>query len=108
MSQLPGSVSIQSIPAGSSATATVPAVLDNGVSKAWHSMAVNVSAGVASGAVTLELSHDGSIWFTSGSPPTLTASTVQTQTINAPAQFVRARISTVVSGGTVGVSIASA
>lgn len=76
-----------------------------------HSMVVTSSSGVSGGVVNLELSHDGTNWYAPASN-TVTASAASTVYAVAvtgfPARFVRARISTLISGGTVTVSVASA
>lgn len=109
MAGLAGTVSQVSIPAGSTANPTNgPISLDNGHSKAFHTMMVTVSSGVSAGVVTLQLSHDNQNWFSVASPPALSASTVVSQTVNGVAQFARASITTGITGGTVAATIASA
>lgn len=84
--------------------------LDNGASKANHSLVVVTGAGVSAGVVTLQGSNDGSNWFS-------TASTVTTNAANAtfavglaafPFQWVRAAITTIITGGTITAIVASA
>ena len=108
MALLDASTPLQSIPVGSTATSTVATVLDNTRSMANHTMISTASAGVAAGAVQLQISHDNVNWLNAGAAVTLTASTVQTASVVAAAQYVRAVISTLVTGGTVGVTVASA
>jgi hypothetical protein len=75
-------------------------------------MVVTTGAGVTAGTVNLEISQDGTNWG-----PTNTAVTVSTTAAgtvyvanitNTPAQFVRARISVGITGGTVTATVASA
>lgn len=101
--------SVQSL-SGVSATASVPAVLDNGIPHASHSLVVTTSAGVSGGVVTLQGSHDGTNWFsTAGTVTTNAASTVFAVAVaNFPYQFVQAKITTVISGGTISATVQSA
>lgn len=110
MAQVNQTVMVQSIPAGSTATTTPAGVLDNGASKAFHTMVVTVSNAVfTSGTVTLQFSHDGTNWVSVGTPPTLATNATFTQTTNVAAQYVRALITAAIVGGaTVGVTVASA
>lgn len=64
------------------------------------------SAGIASGAVQMEEAHDpnyAGTWAAIGSAVTVAASTVKTVRITGVTGYVRARISTVLAGGTVDV-----
>ena len=110
MTLVSASVATQTIPSGSTATGVVPVVLDNGASKANHTMIVTVSSGTfTSGTVTLQLSQDGTNWFSVASPPTLTTNAVFEQSVVKVAQFARASITAAIVGGcTVGVTVASA
>lgn len=95
-----------SLPAGS--TTGAGTALDNNGSCANHTLVTVASAGVAAGAVQLQGSIDNVNWANLGSPVTLTASTVQTASVVAAFQFVRANVSTTVTGGTVAAWVASA
>lgn len=107
--QLDGTSSQQSIPAGTTATGA-GIVLDNGQTKAFHTMIITVSnATFTSGTVTLQVSQDNANWFSVATPPTLTTNAVFTQTTNVAAQFVRANVTAAIVGGaTVAVTVASA
>lgn len=101
---------VTSIPALSTLTSTTPVVLNNVIPRSWHTAHIIGTAGIASGAVTLEGSLDGTNWVALASAVTAVASTT-TPIVNAagiPALYVRARISTVISGGTITVKVASA
>lgn len=111
MAGLAGTSAQVSIPAGSTANPTAgPISLDNGQSKAFHTMVVTVSnATFTSGTVTLQISHDNANWFSVATPPTLTTNAVFSQTVNAAAQFVRANVTAAIVGGaTVTATVASA
>lgn len=111
MAGLAGTVPQASIPAGSTANPTGgPISLDNGQSKAFHTMVITVSTGTfTSGTVTLQYSHDNVNWISVATPPTLSSNGTFAQTVNAVAQFVRANITAAIVGGcTVGVTVASA
>lgn len=86
------------------------AVLDNGSSKAFHTIIVTTGVGVSAGTVVLEISHDNVNWFTTAaSVSTASASAVLSATVvNAAAQYVRARISVAITGGTISATVASA
>ena len=116
-----------SIPAGSTATTVVPSVLDNGGSKANHVAYVIISGTLTAGVVTLETSLDNVNW---ASVPAQGASNVPSGAIfgsvatpagfatgtgnyvlslqNSPAQYVRAAITTTITGGSVTAWVASA
>ena|SRR6185312_358626 len=97
-----------SLPAGST-TGAGPSVLDNGGAAANHTLVTIASAGVSAGAVQLQGSLDNVNWANLGTPLTLTASTVQTTSVaGAPFQFIRANVSTNLTGGTVAAWVASA
>jgi hypothetical protein len=98
-----------SVPAGSTAQAA-GGTLDNGGTRATHSMIITVSnATFTSGTVTLQISQDNVNWLSVASPPTLTTNAVFSQTVTAAAQFVRANITAAIVGGaSVGVTVASA
>jgi hypothetical protein len=100
--------SLVSLPAGT--TTGTGNMLDNDGSMANHSIVVTGSAGISAGAVALQLSHDNQNWFqpTTGQPA-VTASTVTVGNFSGiPARFVRAVVTTNITGGTVAVTIASA
>lgn len=91
-------------------------VLDNTGVRTNHSMVVVVSAGFTSGVVAFQGSQDNVNWFTlltaantGGTAPPLTASGnfLYTATLT-PIRFLRANITTVISGGTISAWVASA
>lgn len=94
------------IPDGSSSLNTAGAVECQGVRVV--TMYVIGSAGIASGAVQLEHAHDKDYtgtWATLGAPVTAVASSVAAVVAEGTFKAVRARISTAIGGGTVGVLI---
>lgn len=77
-------------------------VVDFGSAKANVSFVFTATAGVSAGAVALEVSHDNSNWFRTGTPVTLTASTTGNIAISSNAfRYARGAITTTVTGGTV-------
>jgi hypothetical protein len=88
-------------------TAVGPGVVaDFGSAKANVSMVFTATAGVAAGAVALEVSHDNSSWFRTGTPVTLVASTTNNIAISGNAfRYARAAITTTVTGGTVSATL---
>ncbi|WP_141120200.1 DUF6385 domain-containing protein [Mycobacterium malmoense] len=70
-------------------------------------MATTTSTGVSAGAVQLQGSLDGTNWFNLGSAVSTTAASTTTQTVvsNAYARYVRAAITTAITGGSVTVSV---
>jgi len=84
--------------------------LDNGRVVTSHSLQVNTGAGVSGGVVSLQVSLDGTNWFTTTATITTSAaSTCYMVGLTAfPAQYVRATISTGITGGTVSALVASA
>jgi len=94
-----------------SADETYGTVLSCGVARLNHSMAVVTSAGVSAGVVQLQGSLDGTNWFNlpaTSSQSTSAANTTYLVTPPAcPALFIRAGITTVITGGTVTVIVAS-
>jgi hypothetical protein len=100
-----------------SATTAVPNVLDNGAVKLNHTAFIIAGAGVSAGAVTLQVSNDNVNWTLTAANfvPTLTGASVALAapgvygvTFSYPAQYVRASITTTITGGTVTVYVASA
>lgn len=85
-------------------------VLDNGSPRANHTLQVVTSAGVSAGVVALQGSNDGQNWFTTtASITTNAASSVFAAFLTGmPFQYVRANVSTGITGGTVSAVIASA
>jgi len=77
--------------------------LDGAVVRSTAVLAVTTSAGVTAGAVQLEGSLDGSHWFNLGSAQSTTTASTTTQTVvsSAAARYVRAAITTAITGGTV-------
>lgn len=88
-------------------TAVGPGVVaDFGSGKANVSMVHTTTAGISAGAVALEVSHDNSSWFRTGTPVTLTASTTGNISIGSNAfRYARAAITTTVVGGTVSATL---
>lgn len=81
-------------------------VADFGSAKANVSMAHTTTAGITAGAVALEVSHDNTNWFRTGTPVTLAASTTGNIAINGNAfRYARAAITTTVTGGTVSATL---
>ena len=86
------------------------AVLDNVWFQSNHSIVVTTGAGVSAGVVALRGSHDGVNWTTTplASITTAAASTVYAgNSASFPFRYLRADITTVISGGTVTATIAS-
>ena len=107
-----GKLPFQSL-SGASTLNTAGAALDNAGVRNNHSLVAVTSAGVSAGAVQLQGSQDGTNWFNLLSTPltTNTASTVfgpltSTATLT-PVRFLRALISTAITGGTVSAWVAS-
>lgn len=91
--------------------ANAQGVLDNGIARAYHTLTVTSGTGVSAGVVAIELSQDNVNWYApaSNSVTTSAASTVYSVTVGPlPFEFVRARISTGITGGTVSAYLASA
>ena len=108
---------VQSIAAGSTATSTTPVVLDNGGARANHSAIVTIAGTLTAGVVTLEVSNDNANWTSAVANGGAVATPAGFSTgtgvwalnlANFPAQYVRAAITTAITGGTVGVTVASA
>lgn len=81
--------------------------LDGAVVRSTAVMSTTTSAGVSAGAVQLQGSLDGAHWFNLGSPTSTTAASTTTQTVvsSAFARYVRAAVTTAVTGGTVTASV---
>jgi hypothetical protein len=81
--------------------------LDGGVVRANAVIAVTTSAGVSAGAVQLQGSLDGVNFYNLGSAVSTTTASTTTAVLvqNAYARYVRAAITTVITGGTVTVSV---
>ena len=109
MALFSATTSVQSVAAGSSATTATGQVLDNGASKANHAAICTAGTGVSAGAFQLQVSQDGVNWLPAATAVSLTAPGVTVQSLaNTPAQYARAQITTTITGGTVGVTVASA
>lgn len=93
-----------------SATSAVSAVLDNGGARAQHCLWVVTGAGVSAGVVTLQGSNDGTNWFSTATTVTTNAAntTFAAALANFPFAYVRALITTTITGGTISASVASA
>jgi hypothetical protein len=86
-------------------------VLDNGIARAYHTLVVQSGASVSAGVVAIELSNDGTNWYApaSNSVTTSAQNTTYSVTVGPLAfEYVRARISTAITGGTVTATLASA
>lgn len=90
--------------------ANVSGVLDEGVAHNYHTLTAIGNTGVSAGVVALELSNDNVNWLApSTNTVTFTAPGLMSVTVGPlPYQFARARISTVMTGGTVDAFIAAA
>lgn len=85
-------------------------VLNGGACRSSHTIVVASSPGVSAGAVQLQGSLDGINWFNLGAAiNTNTASTTFAPVVvsNQPVQYLRAYITSVITGGTVTALIAS-
>ncbi|MEB3048994.1 hypothetical protein KV112_04425 [Mycolicibacter sp. MYC123] len=81
-------------------------VLDGLTVRSSAVLSVTATTGVTAGAVQLQGSLDGSNWFNLGSPVSTTAAgTTQTVVTSAYAQYVRAAITTAITGGKVSASV---
>jgi hypothetical protein len=78
-------------------------VLDGGVVRLNAVLAVTTSAGVSAGAVQLQGSLDGTNWFNLGSAVTTTTASTTTQVTSTTAlvRYLRASITTTITGGTI-------
>jgi hypothetical protein len=96
--------------AGASAVNTVGAVADAGEVRANSAMVVVTSAGVTAGAVQLQGSLDATNWFPLGAAVTTNAaSTVFPVFVaSSPTRYVRAKVTTAITGGTVNAQVAMA
>lgn len=92
--------------AGASALAN-GAALDNGVPRAQHTLVVVTSAGVTGGVVALQGSQDGINYATLGSVTTNAAAAVFTVSNAAAMRYIRAAVTTAITGGTVNATVAS-
>ena len=85
-------------------------VRDNGVAATYHTLFVVAGTGVSGGVVTLEISQDNVNWAGVPTPVTVTTSAPGTSiavTVACPVQYLRAGISTAITGGTIDAWIAS-
>jgi hypothetical protein len=82
---------------------------DNGSCRATHTIVAATSAGVAAGGVQLQGSLDGVSWFNIGAalPCAAASSVFQQSTGVTPARYIRGNVSTLVTGGTVTITIGS-
>ena len=96
----------QTIAAGTSGL-TTGTVLDNGSMRTNHTLVVTTSAGVTNGVVTLLVSQDNTNFFKAATITTNTASTVLAVNFVGAFRYVRGDITTAITGGTVGATIAS-
>lgn len=90
-------------------TAVGPGVIaDFGSAKTTTTFVFTATTGVAAGAVALEVSHDNSSFFRTGTPVTLTASTTGAITVVGAYRYARGAITTTVTGGTVSGTVMAA
>jgi hypothetical protein len=97
------------IPAVASLTAvsaTGPGTaLDGGITRTNPVMAVTTSAGVSAGVVQLQGSFDGTTWFNMPATSAITTNVASITTVTAVAwgvaRFLRANITTIITGGTI-------
>jgi hypothetical protein len=93
-----------------SALNTLGAVLDGGVCRSSHIIVVTSSAGVASGAVQLQGSLDNVNWYNLGAAVNTNAASstfAPVAVAGTPTRYLRATITTVITGGTISASISS-
>ena len=85
-------------------------VLDNQSAKSDHTVQILTSAGVSAGDVQLQGSLDNVSWFDIGAAVAVAAANTvfQQSSTGIPARFIRASITTAITGGTVVVYIGSA
>jgi hypothetical protein len=98
------------IPAGSALTTVASVVVTPSPFSKYHQVTVTGSAGVASGAVTIESASDptySGTWNPVGTTISPAASSVISQNFTGIYKAIRARISTVIGSGTVQVDIIS-
>ena len=104
------------IPAGTTVTSLlnqsstqVGTVLNNGVARSNHTLLVITGTGVSGGVVTLVGSNDGTNFYTTSTTVTTSAaSTVYAANLaNFPFQYVAAKITTAITGGTITAEVTS-
>ena len=95
-----------SIAAGSSAVAN-GTVLDNSTPKSNHTLVAVASAGVTAGTVQLQASLDNVNFITIGTLNLTAAGPVSVSVANSPFRYIRAAITTAITGGTVQGQVAS-
>ena len=103
----PGFVSLAAVSAVSSG-----AVLNGIGAHNNHTMVVVSGAGVSGGVVALQGSLDNQSWFNLPGTATVTTSTANTifapvVITDCPVQFIRAAITTIITGGTISATVAS-
>jgi hypothetical protein len=101
--------SIISIPAGSSATSTVPTALNNGVCRSNHLVVITPTSGVTDGNVAIQGSLDGVNYVTLASilMSVLPGQTVYVAVSGTPMIFIQALILANIVGGTIQANVAS-
>ena len=104
---VPQGTTLQSLTAQSSIQQG--STLNNGVARANHTLAVTTGTGVSGGVVTLMGSNDNVNFFTtSATITTSAASTVYAVNLaNFPFQYVAAKITTAITGGTISATVTS-
>lgn len=99
--------SMSAVSAVSSGTGT-----DGGACRLNHCMAVTTSAGVSAGVVQLQGSLDGTNWYNFPATSSVTTNTATTTFLvtppACPARYVRAAITTIITGGTITAVVGSA
>lgn len=100
---------VTSLAAGTSATGAGTA-LNGNLPHNNHTLVVLTSAGVTAGAVQLQGSLDNVNWFNLGSALSTTAATTvySVSVANTPFQYIRANVTSTITGGTITAWVASA
>lgn len=104
---MPGVGPYQSIAAGTSA-AVNGSVLNLRAAYNNHTIVVTAAGAPTAGDVQLEVSQDGANWYApAGGQLAITAVGVQSATITGAFAYVRAAITTLITGGTIGATVSS-
>lgn len=87
------------LPAGTTANPSPIPVIDLGVPMSNHTLAIVGVGTLTTGAVKLEASLDQVNWYQLVAPVTATVGVAVGQATNLPARYIRANVSTAVTGG---------
>lgn len=103
-----GSLPMVSIAAQSAAN-TIGSTIDMGAARLNHALFVVSGAGVSAGVITLLGSNDGVNFITTATTVTVSAANTPYQAVltNTPYRYLAAKITTVITGGTVTATISS-